>query len=464
MSRASDIRTYIVNKQPLMTIDQLYVLVAQLHASVESLIELRQNNEKPPMTVTIKNVTFELRGNKLHTKEGIVFSPSSLETFVDTLLVMKGAMGIGYRTFATIDPNVYGDLLLACANVESDVAKINAEIFSGLLKRYHNKGRAGANNDYQFKFRLETCKDRFITFDLKNMVFDDKDHVDFDIEINDQILEDAIGGHHRYPMPTATVASQRLSEKLQCAFTEVKTPDTFMTLCKGLDKHGMPPHEISSLTDVLMQWLKGNKLTCTVVCTDEKRAPYHVSFGRVEPRWDEISITIMDGNKTIILGTSFHAPELVSQYEACKRTRIVVPTEINDQVAAVALVMTREEKAVYYSLIEKELDPEVVDFSAKATPAEKRLISVDPRCYNGDSDILFRPWAFSGQGSMTTLSLVSWKDAMENSKIIRALMESVNDDSRKVNWGDIVDVPEKFEPGSHKKPGILTRIVRWFKG
>lgn len=463
MSRASDIRTYIVNKQPLMTIDQLYVLVAQLHASVESLIELRKNNEKPPMAVTIKNITFELRGNKLHTKEGIVFSPSSLETFVDTLLVMKGAMGIGYRTFATIDPNIYGDLLLACANVESDVAKINAEIFSGLLKRYHNKGRAGANNDYQFKFRLETCKDRFITFDLKNMVFDDKDHVDFDIEINDQILEDAIGGHHRYPMPTATVASQRLSEKLQCAFTEVTLPDTYHSLSAGLRKYGMEANEVSELMDIALGWIAGNKLVISISCFTKDSRHYQVVFGRAEPRWDEVSASIMDEHKTTILGARFSARELVETHEPFRK-RVRVPVLIPDNVATAALIMDREEKATYYGLLEDHFDPDIVDFSAHAAPCERRLVTIVPITFTGSDDIQLRPYVFYGSGANTTLGLVSWKAAMDNSKTVRGLMKSIENDSHKVNWEDIREVPEKFKPGFRDKPGILSRIVGWFKG
>ena len=463
MSRASDIRTYIVGKQPLMTIDQLYVLVAQLHASVESLIVLRQNNEKSPMTVTIKNVTLELRGNKLHTKEGIVFSPSSLETFVDTLLVMKGAMGLGYRTFATLDPNIYGDLLLACANVESDAAKINAEIFSGLLKRYHNKGRAGANNDYQFKFRLETCKDRFITFDLKNMKFDDKDHVDFDIEINDAMLEEAIGGHRRYPMPTATVASQRLSDKLQCAFTEVAVPENYHALTAGLRKYGMESNEVSELMDVVGGWIKGSKLTLSVSFFDKVSGHCMAVFGRVEPRWDEISVSIMDDHKTIILGTKFSAKELVHTHEPF-RQRVRVPVLIADNVATAALIMDAEEKATYYGLLEEHFDPNIVDFDAHAAPCGRRLITIDPITFTGGMDIQFRPYALNGSGAITTLGLVSWKAAMDNSKTIRGLIKSIDNDKRVVDWESLADVPEKFQPGSHKKPGILSRIVSWFKG
>lgn len=463
MSRASDIRTYIVNKQPLMTIDQLYVLVAQLHASVESLIELRQNNEKPPMTVTIKNVTFELRGNKLHTKEGIVFSPSSLETFVDTLLVMKGAMGIGYRTFATIDPNVYGDLLLACANVESDVAKINAEIFSGLLKRYHNKGRAGANNNYQFKFRLETCKDRFITFDLKNMVFDDKDHVDFDIEINDQILEDAIGGHRRYPMPTATVASQRLSEKLKCAFTEVPTEDTPLSLTNSLRKYGMELPEVYDLIEIAAGWVCGKKLGLTVACQDFISGYYLVSFARVEPSFDEVSVVIHDDGRSIVLGNKFSAKALVEYYnEPFIKGRARNTKYLPNAVVNSMLVMDANEREIYFNLIENEISPEHTDFNTRATPAEKRLIVVTPMCYS--DDVLFRLHMFSDTAVMTTLALVSHREAMQCTKSIRGLMKSIEGDKRTVDWESIADVPKKFKPGSHKKPGILSRIVGWFKG
>lgn len=453
MSRASDIRTYIIFKQPLMTIDQLYVLVAQLHASVESLIALRQNNEKPPMTVTVENVSLELRGNKLHAKEGFVFSPSSLETFCSTLFIMKGDMGLGYRTFATLDINLHRELLLACANVEEDVAKINAEIFSGLLKRYHNRSRAGANNNYQFKYKLSTCKDRFITFELKNMVFDDNDHVDFDIEVNDIFLSEALNGHYRYPMPTGKVASQRLSEKLQSAFIEIPQADNYPSFIAGLKKYGMELNEIYELLDVYVAWHRSRQLTGTVVCLDKVSGIFNVTFGRAEPRWDEVSVSVMDENKVTIIGTKFTGVELAGIHIKEFLSRHRVPIVIPDVFATAALILDREEKAVYHNLLDQEIVTDTVNFDAKAASAERRMIMVDPVIHRGSGDVLFRPYAISGLGSITTLGLVSHKEATENNKTIKVLMDSIQNDKREVDWGNVIT----------PKVGFWAKVKRLFK-
>ncbi|QBZ70679.1 hypothetical protein pETSU_098 [Edwardsiella phage pEt-SU] len=452
MSRASDIRTYIVARQPSMTIDELYVLVAQLHASVDALISLRQNNEKPPMTVEVKNIALELRGNKLHTKEGIVFTPSSLQTFTETLLLMKGAMGLGSRTFATLIPELYGDLLLACANVETDVAKINSEIFSGLLKRYHNRARVGANNDYQFKYRLSTCKSRFITFDLKNMTFDDKDHVDFDIEVNDPILQEALGGHHRYPMPTGKVASQRISDKLKCAFTEVQSEDAILLMVNKLRKYGMELHEVYDLLEIVAGWVCGKKLALTVVCQDFVCGHHHVSFARAEPDFDKVSVVIHDEGRSIILGDKFSAKEIVDYVnepfikERVRNTRYLPNSVINSM-----LIMDSKEREIYFSLIEKEINPDHIDFATRAAPVETRLVVVAPMVYT--DDVLFRLHMFSDTSVMTTLSLVSHREALESSRTIRALMSSIEADKREVDWTNVIT----------PKVGFWAKVKRLFK-
>lgn len=454
MSRASDIRTYIIARQPKLTIDELYVLVAQLHASVESLITLRQNNEKPPMTVTVKNITLELRGNKLHTKEGIVFSPSSLETFTETLYLMKGDMGLGCRTFATLDPDLYGDLLLACANVEDDVAKINSEIFSGLLKRYHNRARAGANNDYQFKYRLSTCKTRFITFDLKNMAFDDKDHVDFDIEVNDPILQEVLGGHHRYPMPTGKVASQRLSEKLKCAFTEVPSEDTILSMVNGFRKYGTELHEVYDLLEIAAGWIAGKKLGLTVMCQDFVSGIYHVKFARAEPNFDEISVVISDEGRSIILGNKFSAKAIVDYInEPFIKERPRKTAYMPSGVAMGMLIMDGGERETYFDLLEQEVDPDSFDFSSKAKSAENRLVAITPIAYTASGDMLFRLHVFSDTTVMTTLKLISHKEAMTESKTIRGLMASIKADTREVDWTNVVA----------PKVGFWTKVKRFFK-
>lgn len=453
MSRASDIRTYIVAKQPKMTIAQLFNLVSMLYGSVESLIALRMDNKKPPMEVKVKNVCFELVGTKLHTKEGIIFTAAALESFKDTLSMMSGPMGLGGRTFATLDLDLYGDLLMACANVEEDVGKINSEIFSGLLKRYHNRGRAGATNDYQFKYRLSTSKNRFITFNLKNMIFDDKDHVDFDIEVNDTILDTVLGGHHRYPMPTGKVAAQRLSDKLQCTFTEVPSEDTVLLMVNKLRRYGMELQEVYNLLEIAAGWIAGKKLGLTVVCQDYVSGIYHVNFARTEPNFDEISVVIADEGRTIILGDKFSANAIVDYVnEPFIKGRTRHAGVIPDAVAVSMLTMDDSERARYLNLLGDEVDPGSHDFNSKMTTAENRLIVIVPMTYTSD-DMLYRLHVFGDTSVMTTLKLVSHKEAMVGYNTIRGLMASIEADKREVNWTNVIT----------PKVGFWTKVKRFFK-
>lgn len=453
MSRASDIRTYIVAKQPNMTITQLSNLVSMIHGGVESLSILRMDNKKPPMEVKVKNVCFELVGNKLHTKEGIIFSAVALEGFKDVLGVMAGPMGLGERTFATLYPPVYNDLIMACANVKEDAAKIVSEVFSGLLKRYQNRTRVGANNDYQFKFRLSTCKNKFITFDLIDMVFDDKDHVEFEMKINDPILQEAIGGFYRVPMPTAKVASEHLAQKLKSSFVEVPQADTMESLVGGLKKYGMETNEIHELLDVFVGWHRGNKITGTVVCQDKISDIFHINFSRTNAEWDEVSIVLNDQHKTIILGTKFSGIVIATTHIKTTQQRVRVPVKIHDGVAATALVLDKQELSIYHSLVERELDPNKINFVHKASPGDKRLIVVDPLVHTGGADILYRPYVFCGGAMMTTLGLVSRKEVMNYLSVTRGLTKSILEDDREVDWTNVIT----------PKVGFWAKVKRLFK-
>lgn len=453
MSRASDIRTHIVAKQPNMTIAQLSNLVSMLYSSVESLSVLRMGNKKPPMEVKVKNVCFELVGNKLHTKEGIIFSAVALEGFKDVLNVMAGPMGLGERTFATLYPPIYNDLILACANVKEDAAKIVSEVFSGLLKRYQNRTRVGANNDYQFKFRLSTCKNKFITFDLVDMVFDDKDHVEFEMKINDSILQEAIGGFYRVPMPTAKVASEHLAKKLKSGFVELPQPDTMESLISGLKKYGMEGNEIYELLDVFVTWHRGKEITGTVVCQDKISDIFHVNFSRTNSNWDEVSIVINDQYKTIILGVKFSGAVIAATHIKTTLNRIRIPARIHDNVATAALVLDKSELSIYHSLVEQELDVDKVDLNRKITPTDKRMIVVDPIVHTSDPDILYRPYAVSETAMMTTLGLVSYNELMDHLNVTRGLTKSILEDEREVDWTNVIT----------PKVGFWAKVKRLFK-
>lgn len=453
MSRASDIRTHIVAKQPNMTIAQLSNLVSMLHGTVESLSVLRMGNKKPPMEVKVKNVCFELVGNKLHTKEGIIFSAAALEGFKDVLNVMAGPMGLGERTFATLYPPIYNDLIMACANVKEDAAKIVSEVFSGLLKRYQNRTRVGANNDYQFKFRLSTCKNKFITFDLVDMVFDDKDHVEFDMKINDPILQEAIGGFYRVPMPTAKVASEHLARKLKSSFVEVPQSDTMESLIAGLKKYGMETNEIYSLLGIFVTWHRGNEYAGTVVCEDKVSGIFNINFGRTDSNWDEVSIAINDPHKTIILGTKFSGVVIAATHIKTAHQHTYVPVKVRDKLAKAALVLDKEEQSIYHSLVEQELDPNKVNVDRKASPGEKRMIVIDPIVNTGDKDILYRPYALSEGVMMTTLGLVSYKEVMDHLSVTRGLTKSILEDNREVDWTNVIT----------PKVGFWAKVKRLFK-
>lgn len=453
MSRASDIRTYIVAKQPNMTIEQLFNLVSMLYGGVESLSVLRMGNKKPPMEVKVKNVCFELVGNKLHTKEGIIFSSASLESFKDVLNIMNGPMGLGERTFATLYPPVYNDLILACGNVKEDAAKIVSEVFSGLLKRYQNRTRVGANNDYQFKFRLSTCKNKFITFDLIDMIFDDKDHVEFEMKINDPILQEAVGGFYRVPMPTAKVASEHLAKKMKSEFVEVPQPDTMESLISGLKKYGMETNEIYSLLGIFVTWYRGKEYAGTVVCEDKVSGIFHINFGRTDSNWDEVSIVINDPHKTIILGTKFSGTVIVATHIKTAHQHMYAPVKVRDGVAKTALVLDKEEQVIYHNLVEQELDPNKVNVDRKVCSGEKRMIVIDPIVNTGDKDILYRPFAISEGAMMTTLGLVSYKEVTHYLSVTRGLTKSILEDDREVDWTNVVT----------PKVGFWAKVKRLFK-
>lgn len=448
MSRASDIRTYIIAKQPLNSIATLRKLVGVLVASVDSCMVLRKNNEKPPFTISSHGISFELIGNRLHTKEGIVFSAQSLESFKETLDIMNGPMNLGTRTFATLYPPVYNDLLLACANEEKDVARIISEIFSGLFKRYQNRSRAGANNSYQFKMRLITCPQRFITFELANMKFDDTDHASFELKINDQILEDAIGGYHRVPMPTPKVAVDRAAQALKSTYVEVETPDNYKSLRVALGKHGLTDREIEEFLSVMAGWLAGPKLSITISRWDVLRRVAAFCIVRDHNAWDNVSIVAHTHSKSNIIGTRFSAKELL--YGISKRTTSHPAADAGDYgTIRSVLCLSNEEIDALERTVEKELTDDG-NFKQLNAVGPSRLLTITPMVYT-HQDVRFRLQVINGTGINTTLSLISKKDIIDSINIRKSIMDVPND--RPVAWDNIV------EP----KIGFWAKVKRLFK-
>ncbi len=457
MSRASDIRTYVVGKLPSCTISQILSVVTKIDDSVNHLIDLHKDRERPPFKVEFANLSFELKGNRLHTKQGTIFSASALTSFREVLEIMAGPMNLGDRTFDKLYPPFYSDVLYACGDNRTDMANLIAEIFSGLLKRYQNRSRAGANNDYQFKYKFAGDQ-RYVTVDIKDISFDDTDHVTFKLQASTEILSNALGGTHRVPMPTKKLGDARIAQFMGSKFVEVQLRDSMNTLISGLHRFGLQTCDIVQLFHLYQGWHKGNKLTLSVYGENEVSEPYRIVFGRAEPRFNQASVVIHHGNKSIILGSNFNVTELgvdIAGWSEMRGPQITQDVPFGTATLEAGFgFMTPQSKALATLVNDVPCHPDSFGTNYGAHIGEAlhcvQVVGIK------SSGLMVRIITYTLQGMSTTLGTVNQASAQEFLDVHDDYSQAVdflNTDERKVNWEDV-------KPG---KVGFWTKLKNWFK-
>lgn len=326
MSRTSDIRTYIVSKFPLYTIDELTKVVSLISA-IHSAQKGFNANGKTPGNITAHGLWFDYQENKLVSKEGIQFTTNSLDNFLEILQCMSGPMGLGERTFATLYLPVYSELKYACGGNETDMANIICGIFSGLIKRYQNRDRLGSNNDYNFKHRF-IDDPRPVTITMKDIKFSDNDRAEFSIYASTEILSNALCGKHSVCLPTPRIASESIARTIKRKFINQPSPDTWSSFVAGIKKTcHLDDSDIRKLGDIIQSWFHTQEHSLTVCCDDN-----FINVTRVPSALSSIvlSVVVHQGSKSVIVGTHFDVVDFFGEkdnVECLKKPTKFVPPD-----------------------------------------------------------------------------------------------------------------------------------------
>lgn len=243
MSRTPDIRVDLVNAYSRLTINELAKAVNLINAVIDAATLSGKDDTNHMVTFgtgirhEIFNIT--LGENKLNILKKS-YSTASVQEFGKSLELMAGPMGLGERTFSTLYSPVHNDLK-SMGLADREIALIIASAYSGIMKRWHNRNRAGSDNDYRFKLRFEGI-DRPVTFTIKGLSFIGDTKAKFFLECNQQNFNDLLNWEHEVYIPTPAAASMIVSEKISSTNwvqekTVVTQPNTFAGMVAAFTRH-----------------------------------------------------------------------------------------------------------------------------------------------------------------------------------------------------------------------------------
>lgn len=177
MARNTDLRSYVAKTFPTLTIEEHYVLVRDL------LKIVLETKKKSNFSVQhgqsfeykeLKEIVHVKPGNRItFMMAGVTFSERNLVQFVEELKNMSLVRPRETFTFAQVyqihnylDVNEFMDV--------NEIAAFNGEIYSTIMKRWHNRYRAGADNPSSIRRRLKSV-DAFIEIILSDFHFDERE-------------------------------------------------------------------------------------------------------------------------------------------------------------------------------------------------------------------------------------------------------------------------------------------------